>query len=408
MAVVNTTSPGIHELGDNNSDRINYQRSDFIDYKDDARTPLMAYYDRQGNQKASQSDLIKLFSCSLMARSYSITDATPAGTVAGNTAADNTVSTTAGLVTGMICLVYDGSTSDEGGTAGTLIYLSAVDAANTEINYTNLSGGTIAQNDEFVPIEYASADDATTGPAFVDREPETVTGYLAILKRKVQVTITERDTAVYAASDREQEKIQRSRREFMRSREANAWFSRATTDVGNNKIRTSMGIHEQLAGGITWIDGGQAVLGDYMLGNALANGAAYYDTDSFAVFHGKYFLAGLFKLGIAKGQTRPTDSRYGFKATSIDVAQYSLSCVHSQLFDVIGEPFCSIAVGLDLGNVTNWYLKGEGKMQLKRNTDPTAATEGETVSHMWRVQEGVSITQPTRHFAIHSLITPTS
>ena len=392
-------------LGDNNSDRINWQRGDSIDYKDVAKAPLMAYYEKSGTQKAAQSDLIKLFSSSLMSRRYSITDATVGGTVAGDLATDQTVSSVAGLVAGMIALVFNGATSDEGATAGTLIHITVVD---TDINYTNLSGGTIATDDEFAPIGFASAEDATAGPTYVDREPETVTGYLAIIKLKVQVSITERDTAIYAAEGREQEKIKRSRYEFMRHREMNAWFSRATTDVGDNKIRTSMGIHEQLAAGVTWIDGGQAVIGDWMLGRAISDGAKYFDTDAFCLFHGQNFLSGYFKLAMGKTQTRPQDTRYGFKATVIQVAQYEMAAVHSQLFDLVGEPFSSIAVGLDLSNVTNWYMKGEGKMQLKRHTDPKAEKEGETVSHMWRCQEGISITTPTRHFGIHSLIAAAS
>lgn len=408
MAVTATTAAGIHLLGDNNSDRINFQRGDRIDIKDRARAPLMAYYDKHGTQKSSDSDLIKLFQVDLMSRRYTITDATPAGTVAGSTAADNTVSSVAGLVAGMICLVHGGIAS-EGALAGTLIYLSEVDTTNTEINYTNLSGGTIATNDVFIPIAFASADDATTGPSFVDREPQTVTGYLAILKWKVQVTITERDTKVYAAEGREQEKIERSRLEFMRCRELNAWFSRATTDVSNNKIRTSMGIHEQILSTGAVVDAGAAALGDFMLGNCLSNGAAYFATDTFTCFMGKMGLAGLFKLGAGKLQTSVEDGSYGFKGTqTILVAQYKLRMVHSQAFDIVGAPFNAIIAGLDLGSITNWYKGGEGKMQLKRDTDTKASREGETVSHMWRCQEGISITTADRHFLIHELIQPTS
>ena len=404
MAVTAATAAGIHLLGDNNSDRINFQRGDRIEYKDEARAPLMAYYEKNGNQKSSQSDLIKLFRGDLMSRRYTITDATPAGTTAGATAADNTVSSTADLVTGMIALVHGGIAS-EGSTAGTLIYITAVDTANTELNYTNLSGSAhaIAANDEFIPISFVSADDATTGPGFVDREPETVTGYLSILKFKTQVTITERDTEVYAAAGREQEKIKRSRMEFMRHREAHAWFSRATTDVGDNKIRTSMGIWEQLVSGVTMIDGGEATLSNAMLANAIANGAKYYDTTKFACFHGNDGLAGLFELGAGKLETRFSDSVYGFRAQVINVAQYEIAMIHSQLFDLVGEPFSSMMIGLDLGSVTNWYKGGEGKMQLKRNTDPKAAAEGEVVSHMWRAQEGVTLNVLERHWAIEAL-----
>ena len=404
MAVTPTTAPGIHLLGDNNSDRIDFQRGKRIEYKDEARAPLMAYYEKKGNQESSKSDLIKLFRGDLMSRRYTITDATPAGTTAGATAEDNTVSTTVDLVAGMVCLVHGGIAS-EGSVAGTLIYIDSVDAGNTEINYTNLSGSAhaIAANDEFIPISFVSADDATTGPSFVDREPETVTGYLSILKYKVQWTITERDTAVYAAESREAEKIKRTRMEFMRHREASAWFSRATTDVGNNKIRTSMGIWEQLQAGITMIDGGENTLSNTDLADAIANGAKYYDTTQFACFHGNDGLAGLFELGAGKLQTRFTDSVYGFKAQVINVAQYEIAMIYSQLFDLVGEPFSSMMIGLDLSNVTNWYLKGEGRMQLKRNTDPTAASEGETISGMWRAQEGVTLNVLERHWAIEAL-----
>lgn len=408
MTVSATTAYGIHTLATNNIDRINFQRADKIDVKDDAKAPLMAYYERSGSQKSSQSDLIKLFSVDLMSRRYTLTDDTPAGTVAGSTAADQTISSVANLVTGMIGLVHGGIAS-EGNVAGTLIYISDVDSANTEINYTNLSGGTIADNDVLIPIAFASADDATTGPTFTDREPETITGYLSILKMNVTITITERDTEVYAAEGREQEKIKRSRMEFMRSRELHAWFSRATTNVGSNKIHTSMGIHEQLAAGITWIDAGAAALADFMLGNALAAGAAFYNTTTFTCFHGYKALAGLFKLGAGKLQTFVQDDEYGFKGTqSIRVAQYTLRTVHSQAFDIVGAPFDANFIGLDLSAVTNWYMNGEGKMQLKRDTDPKSAKQGETVVHMWRVHEGITITQPTRHFGITELISPTS
>ena len=408
MAVTATTAAGIHLLGDNNIDRIDFQRGDRIDVKDKAQAPLMAYYEEHGSQKPSDSDLIKLFQVDLISRRYKLTDATVGASTAGSTATDQTCDTVSGLVAGMICLVHGGIAS-EGALAGTLIYLDAVDAANTEIDYTNLSGGILAQNDFFIPIAFASADDATTGPTYVDREPQTVTGYLAILKWKVQVSITERDTKVYAAEGREQEKIQRARMEFMRCRELSAWFSRATTDVGNNKIRTSMGIHEQILSTGAVIDAGAAALGDFMLGNAVANGAAYFASNMFTCFMGKKGLGGLFKLGAGKLQTFVTDDKYGFKGVqSIVVAQYSLRMVHSQAFDVVGLPFDAIIAGLDLGSVTNWYKSGEGKMKLIRDTDTKASREGETGSHMFRCQEGISITEANRHILIHELILPTS
>ena len=404
MAVTATTSPGIHLLNTNNADRINWQRGKKIEYKDEAKAPLMAYHERAGAQQSSDSDLIKLFRGDLMSRRYTLSDATGVATFAGSTAEDATISSVTDLVAGMVCLVHGGIAS-EGSTAGTLIYLDAVDTAATEINYTNLSGSAhaIVQNDELIPISFVSADDAETGPSFTDREPETVTGYLSILKFKTQITITERDTAIYAAEGREQEKIKRSRMEFMRHREAHAWFSMATTNVGSNKIRTSMGIWEQLQSGITMIDGGEATLSAAMLADAIANGAKYYDTTEFAVFHGNDGLAGLFQLGANKILTDVEDDAYGFKAQTIKVAQYRLAMVYSQLFDLVGEPFSSMMIGLDLSNITNWYKGGEGRMQLKKNTDPKAAAEGEVISHMWRVQEGTTLNVLERHFAIEAL-----
>ena len=406
MAVTPTTAAGIHLLATNGPQRINWQRGSMIETQDDAKAPLMAYYERNGTQKSSQSDLIYLFSVTLMSRRYQMTDATQAGTTAGALATSASVDTTVDLIAGQIALVHGGIAS-EGALAGTLIRITAV--GSVDIHYTNLSGGTIATSDYFIPIGWASADNATTGPSYIDREPSTVTGYLTILKWKVSVTVTERDTEVYAAEGREQEKIKRSRMEFMRCRELNAWFSRATTNVGTNYIRTSMGIHAQLAAGITWIGAAGAALGDFMLGQALSAGAKYFDTNEFTVFTGYKGLAGIFKLGTGKLQTFVDDTEYGFKGTqTIRVAQYSLRIVHSQAFDIVGAPFDAVMVGLDLGAVTNWYLQNSGKMQLLRNTDPTASTEGETVSHMWRCQEGISITTPTRHWGIQNLIAPTS
>ena len=121
------------------------------------------------------------------------------------------------------------------------------------------------------------------------------------------------------------------------------------------------------------------------------------------VFHGNDGLAGLFELGAGKLETRYTDEVYGFPATTIHVAQYRLACVHSQLFDLVGEPLSSMMIGLDLANVTNWYMNGEGKMQLKRNTNDVASKEGETISHMWRVHEGVTLNVLERHWAIEAL-----
>lgn len=404
MAITVTSAAGHHLMGDNTTQRIDWQRGDRIEYIDECRCPLMAYYEKSGTQKASKSDLIYLFQGSLMSRRYTLSDATPAGTTAGATAVDQTVSTVANLVAGMICLVHGGIAS-EGSVAGTLIYIDSVDSTNTEINYTNLSGSAhaMAADDIFVPISFVSADDATTGPAYTDREPETISSFLSVLKFKNQITITERDTAVYGASNREAEKMKRSRMEFMRHREAHAWFSRATTDVGDNKIRTSMGIWEQLQAGITIIDGGAATLSNPMLADAIANGAKYFDTNKFVCFHGNDGLAGLFELGAGKLETKWSDDVYGFQANTISVSQYRIAMVHSQLFDLVGEPFSSMMIGLDLSNVINWYLKGEGKMQYKPNTDPTAASEGETISGMWRAQEGVSLNVKERHWAIEAL-----
>ena len=405
MAVTNVTAPGqIAGLETNNVDRVNFQRGDMIHYRDRGNLPLMAYYDRKGTQKSSRTDLIKLFRGELMSRRYTITDATVPGSTAGNSNANVTVSSTANLTVGMIALVFNGADGTEGATAGTLVSIDSI-TAGVDVGMTNLSGGTIAQNDEFVPIGYASADDATTGPSYTDIEPETITGYLTTLKLKVQLTITERDSAVYATASREQEKINRSRMEFMRHREANAWFSRATTNVGSNKVRTSMGIHEQIVTGssVNLVDAGANALADADLANAIADGAIYYNSTNFALFHGARGLAGIFALGAGKLDTRFTDTGYGFKAQQLSVSQYTLNCIHSQLFDVVGLPFSAMMVGVDLDSTENWYHANNGQMKLIKNTDPKAEKEGETVSHMWRVKEGVSIVEPTRHFLIENL-----
>jgi len=404
MAVTAATAGGQILLETNNVDRVNFQRGDQISMRDRGNLALMAYYDRKGTQKASRTDLIKLFRGELMDRVFQITDAVVVGATAGNTAANVTTDTTAGLVVGMICLVFNDADATEGATAGTLISIDAI-SAGVDVDMTNLSGGTVANGDAFTPIGYASAEDATTGPAYFDLEPETITGYLTTLKLKVQLTITERDSEVYAATSREKEKIDRSRMEFMRHREANAWFSRATTNVGSNKVRTSMGIHEQIVNGtdVNLVDASAAALDNTDLANAIADGAKYYQSTNFAVFHGSKGLSGLFKLGAGKLETKFTESVYGFKAQEISVAQYTMSMVHSQLFDVVGLPFNSIMVGVDLASTENWFHANNGRMRLIENTDPKAEKEGETVSHMWRVKEGISIVDPTRHWLIENL-----
>jgi hypothetical protein len=112
MAVTVTTAPGAFLLNTNNSDRINWQRGAMIETKDDAKAPLMAYYERSGTQKSSQSALIKLFSVSLMSRRYQLTDATPAGTTAGALGTSQTVDSLSNLIAGMIALVHAGIASE--------------------------------------------------------------------------------------------------------------------------------------------------------------------------------------------------------------------------------------------------------------------------------------------------------
>src|SRR3990167_1811998 len=114
MAVTVTTAPGIHLLNTNNSDRINWQRGSMVEIKDEAKAPLMAYYDKSGNQRSSQSDLIKLFSVDLMSRAYTLTDVTPGGTVAGNLGTSQAMTSTSGLIAGIVGLVHGGLASVRG------------------------------------------------------------------------------------------------------------------------------------------------------------------------------------------------------------------------------------------------------------------------------------------------------
>ena len=404
--VTNVTSPGQHLLETNNVDRVDFQRGEKIHYKDKAKVPLMAYYSEKGAQKSSKTDLIKLFRGELMSRRYTFSGGTVADGAVGTTET-LTIGSTANLVVGMTIYIHKG-TGAAGDQAGAFGRITAI-TTDTNITFRYLVKGSAAvvNSDSFVPIGYASAEDARDGPTYTDIEPETVTGYLTILKWPVEMSITERDSAVYAASSREQEKIDRSRMDFQRVRECNAWFSRGSSNISSNKVRTSMGFHEQLVAGVTFIDGGGSALTDAQLGNAIANGARYFDTFNFAFFHGAPILAGLFTLGTGKLHTRPSDGHYGFPAQIIDVAQYSMHMVHSQLFDIAGAPFLNMGAGMDLGSTENWYLKGEGQMQLKRNVDPVQSGKGEVVTHMWRAQEGVTTVVPQRHFALENVGSPT-
>ena len=404
MAVTHQTAAGRHLLEAHDSaSRADFQRGDMIHYKDKSVVPLAAYVDTKGNQKSAKSDKIITFRGETQTRRIQLTDATPGGGSAGATGTTVTVDDTEDLVVGMICMVQNGLAAD-GDVEGTLIRITAI-TAGVDIDYVQLSAGTPATSDFIIPIGYAGADSDTDAPTMTDIEPESVTTYLTLLKRLVSLTITERDSATYAGGAREDEKIARARMEFMRTRELNFWFSRATTHVGSNAVRTSMGIFNQLAAtaGVNGIDGGAAVLDDTMLGNAIFTGAKFYDDTEFTCFHGAVAGRGLFVLGVGKSETSVKDTRYGFRAQGVDVAQYRVNFLHSQAFDIVGDPWTSMAIGLDLDSLTNWYLQGEGQMRLKRNVDPKSAAAGETIKHLFRAQEGVSVTVPERHWYIENL-----
>jgi alkylhydroperoxidase/carboxymuconolactone decarboxylase family protein YurZ len=385
-----TRNVGQHVLESNNSDRVNKDFENFIDYDDKTKWPMAAWLAKKENSVQKDTEEFALFSGELIPRTLTITVTITTTDAAVPSLA---VSSTDGVVAGTLLHVKGAA---DGATAGELLRVTAVTTTLAVSRVTTVAQ--IADNAVVAIIGNISTEVQTDSPAAFDMEPATVTGYMSILKRRIDITKTERNSKVRGARDRLAEKIDRARMDFMLDIEHLAWFSRAVED-STNRLRYSMGIHSQIAGDATSVevDCANALATAAKISSALTQAAKYAATSNFACFHGRYGMDALFTLGQADLQSRYSDTGYGFKAQRMNVSSFVLDWVYTRVFDIIGSPYQAMIFGLDLGAIKNVHLK-EGRARLERNvqSDPS----GEVESHQFRYQGGISVTWPRRHFTL--------
>lgn len=385
-----TRNAGQHVLESNNADRVNEDFENFIDYDDKTRWPMAAWLNKKSNSVQKDTEEFTLFTGELIPRTATLT-ATITTTDAAATVA---ISSTDGIVAGTLLHV---APTDDGASAGELLRVTAVTTSVAVARVTTVAQ--IADNATVVIIGNVNAENSTSGPAAFDMEPASVTCYMSILKRRIDITKTERNSKVRGARDRLAEKIDRARMDFMLDQEHSAWFSRAVKDA-TNRLRYSMGIHAQIAGSSASIevDCANALATAAKISSAVTQAAKWATTSTYTLFHGRYGMDALFTLGQADLQSRYSDTGYGFKAQQMNVSSFVLNWVYTRVFDIIGSPFQAMIFGLDLPAIKNNHLK-EGRARLERNLQSDGT--GETEVHQFRAQGGISIAHPKRHFTLY-------
>jgi len=383
-------------LETSNVDRVDEDFSNFIESDDESRWPMAAFLNKKGNSVEKKTTEFTLFAGTLIPRAVTLTVAI----TTTDASAVVTCSSTDGIVVGT--LLHTNGLLD-GATAGELLRVTAVTTSITVQRLTTVAG--IADNKTCTIIGNSESETSTSGPNAFDMEPASVVGQMTILKRRVDISITERNSAIRGGNSRLQEKLDRAKQDFLLDQEHSAWFSVKTSNVGSNSVKTSMGIHEQLAGATDTVnkDAGSALLTAAVMGDAVSNFAAYAGTSSITLFHGRYGMDSLFQLGqtATVGNQNVSDNKWGFKGGHITAGAFDITCVYSRVFDIVGAPYHAMMFGLDMGLVKNVHLK-EGRARLQRNvqSDPS----GEKESHQFRAQGGISITWPKKHFFIFDLV----
>jgi hypothetical protein len=371
------------------ADRVNEDFANFIDYDDKTRWPMAAWLAQKKNSEQKDTSEFTLFSGELIPRTTTL-QATITTTDASIAVA---VSSTDGIVVGTLLHV---PFTDDGSTAGDLLRVTGV-TDGTSVTVSRVTTvKTIADNRAVIIIGNTVTETSTSGPTAFDMEPASVVGYMSILKRRIDITKTERNSAVRGAKDRLGEKRERARMDFMLDIEHSAWFSRAVSDV-TGRLRYSMGIHAQLAGGtgVVKVDCANALATNAKISSAVSQAAKFATTSTFTLFHGRYGMDALFTLGAGDLQSRYTDTGYGFKANQMNVSSFLLNWVYCRVFDIVGAPFDEMNIGLDMPAIKNVHLR-EGQMRFETNVHDDKS--GEVESHQFRYQGGVSITWPKRHF----------
>ena len=384
---------GQHLLESTNLDRVNEDFESFIDYDDKTRWPMAAWLAKKGNSDQKDTEEFTLFAGELIPRTATLT----ATITTTDASAAIGISSTDGIVVGTLLHVPDITT--DGVDAGELLRVTGV-TAGTSVTVTRVTTvAQIADNQVVVIIGNIDTETSTSGPAAFDMEPASVVGYMSILKRRIDITKTERNSKVRGARDRLAEKRERARMDFMLDIEHLAWFSRAVKDA-SGRLRYSMGIHSQIAGttAAVQVDAGGALATNAMLGSTISQAAQHATTSTFTAFHGRYGMDALFQLGAGDLQSRYTDTGYGFKANQMNVSSFLINWVYARVFDIVGAPYDQMILGLDMPAIKNVHLR-EGQMRFESNVHDDRS--GETESHQFRYQGGVSITWAKRHWMIY-------
>ncbi len=388
-----TRNFGQYILIDNNSDRIDEDFETFIDYDDATMWPMAAFLAKKSNSVQKGTTEFTLFSGELIPRAVTLQTAI---TTTDETAVIE-ISSTNGIVPGT--LIHVNGLLD-GKTTGELLRCAAVTTRISVQRLTTVAG--IADNAVATIIGNTDTETSTTGPAAFDMEPASVVGQMTILKRRIDISKTERNSDVRGSRDRLAEKLERAKMDFMLDQEHSAWFSVKTNEaLSDSRIKTSMGIHEQLAGGTGVVvkDMAGALLTHAGIGDAVSDFAKYAKNSNIHFFHGRYGMDAIYQLGQANvvGNGSVTDKVVGSAANRFSVGAFSLTCVYARVFDIIGAPYSSMLFGLDMSQIKNVHLK-EGRSRLQRNVQDDDS--GEKESHQFRSQGGISITWPTRHFMV--------
>ena len=303
------------------SDRVNEDFENFIDYDDKTRWPMAAWLAQKKNSEQKDTSEFTLFSGELIPRTTTLTQTI----TTTDASAAVTISSTDGIVVGTLLHV---PFTDDGARAGDLLRVTGVTDGTSVTVSRVTTENTIADNRVVYIMGNVDTETSTAGPTSFDMEPASVTGYMTILKRRIDITRTERNSAIRGAKDRLSEKRERARMDFMLDIEHTAWFSRAVSDV-SGRLRYSMGIHGQIASDATSVevDAGGALATNAIISSAVTQAAQWATTSTFTCFHGRYGMDALFTLGSGDLFSRYTDTGYGFKANQMNVSSFLLNWV---------------------------------------------------------------------------------
>ena len=379
--------------------RVDTDFADSLDNIQKTRFPLAAFSFKRGNSKQKDTSKFILFEEDLIPRTGT---ATKTIATTGTTTGAITTANLGAIVVGTVLHFPAAWTSASVADPGDLVYVSALTTSKASVRRITTDAA-VADNSTFVICGNVDTETSTTGPAAYDMEPTAVTGYMQILKRRIDFTKTELRSKVRGAADRQAEKLNRAKMDFMLDAEHFYWFSRAVNDT-TNKLRYSMGIIPQIAGatGAVKTDAGANALALEDIGDSVAKTAKDSASDNYTVFHGAQGMAGLWELEMGKLESRTGENKFGMYATSVNApGGMTLSFVFARVFDVIGAPYTKMLVGLDMPKIQPVHLEG-GLPMLEK--DVQSDRSGEYVTHQWRAQCGIAVTWARRHWITYDVV----